>query len=128
MNIVAIFAAAAALNWTMPDGKVVTETQELVPFDDGVKLELSREKILSMKAKRLDIIPDFAHAKKGEGGTVVTFTLSADAWGGTAARRPGWVQFEKGGSPVWPVLPPHKERYRLNLGTLYADRFGRIKR
>ena len=67
-------------------------------------------------------------AKKGDDGTVVTFTLSADAWGGTAARRPGWVQFEKGGSPVWPVLPPHKERYRLNLGTLYADRFGRIKR
>ena len=69
-----------------------------------------------------------ASAKKGDGGTVVTFTLSADGWGGTAARRPGWVQFVKGGSPVWPDLPPHKERYRLNLGTLYADRFGRIKR
>ena len=68
MNIIAIFAATAALNWTMLDGKVVTETQELVPFDDGVKLELSRDKILSMNAKRLDVIPDFAHAKRGEGG------------------------------------------------------------
>ena len=64
MNAVAIFAATAALNWTMPDGKVVTETQELVPFDNGVKLELSRDKILSMKAKRLDVIPDFARANK----------------------------------------------------------------
>ena len=68
MNMFAILAAAAALNWTMPDGKVVTETKELVPLEDGVKLALSREKILSMKAKRLEIVPDFAHAKKGEGG------------------------------------------------------------
>ena len=68
MNIIAIFAATAALNWTMPDGKVVAEAQELVPFDDGVKLELSREKILSMNAKRLDVIPDFACAKRGESG------------------------------------------------------------
>ena len=64
MNIIAIFAATAALNWTMPDGKVVAEAQELVPFDDGVKLALSREKILSMNAKRLDVIPDFACAKR----------------------------------------------------------------
>ena len=68
MNIIAIFAATAALNWTMPDGKVVTETQELVPFDDGVRLEVARGRILSMKAKRLDVIPDFARAKKGETG------------------------------------------------------------
>ena len=68
MNTIAIFAAAAALNWTMPDGKVVTETQELKPFEGGVRLEVGREKILSMKAHRLDIVPDFAHAKKGEPG------------------------------------------------------------
>ena len=68
MNTIAILAASAALNWTMPDGKVVTETQELKPFADGVKLEVGREKFLSMKAKRLDIVPDFARAKKGESG------------------------------------------------------------
>ena len=53
MNAWAMFAVAAALNWTMPDGKVVSETQELVPFADGVRLELSRDTILSKKAKRL---------------------------------------------------------------------------
>ncbi len=68
MPALAMLAAAAALNWTMPDGKVVTETRELAPFADGVRLELSREKILSMKAKRLDVIPDFARARKGERG------------------------------------------------------------
>jgi hypothetical protein len=68
MNMVAIFAATAVLEWTMPDGKVVAETQELVPFDDGVRLEVSRDKILSKKAVRLDVIPDFARAKKGESG------------------------------------------------------------
>ena len=68
MNMLAMFAAAVALNWTMPDGKVVTETQELAPFADGVTLSVSREKFLAMKAKRLDIIPDFARAKKGESG------------------------------------------------------------
>ena len=68
MNALVMFAATVALNWTMPDGKVVSETQELVPFADGVRLELSRDTILSKKAKRLDIGPDFAQAKKGEAG------------------------------------------------------------
>ncbi|MBR4257955.1 MAG: hypothetical protein IKQ17_02880 [Kiritimatiellae bacterium] len=68
MTIVAMLAATAALNWTMPDGRVVAEEQELVPFEDGERIEVSREKILSMKAKRLDIVPDFARAKKGESG------------------------------------------------------------
>ena len=68
MSMTAILAATAALSWTMPDGRVVTETRELVPFDGGVKLELSRDKIQSMKAKQLDVIPDFARAKRGEDG------------------------------------------------------------
>ena len=68
MTLVAMLAATAALNWTMPDGRVVAEEQELVPFEDGERIEVSREKILSMKAKRLDIVPDFARAKKGESG------------------------------------------------------------
>ena len=68
MSMTAILAATAALSWTMPDGRVVTETCELVPFADGVRLELGRERILSMKAKRLDVVPDFARARKGEKG------------------------------------------------------------
>ena len=67
-------------------------------------------------------------AEKSEGGVTVTFTLSPCAWGGTASRRPSWVQFVKGSTPVWPSLPSHKEAYRLNLGALYADRFGRVLR
>ena len=68
MNVIALFAATAVLNWTMPDGQVVSEKQELKPFADGVTLEVGREKFLSMKAKRLDIIPDFARTKRGEDG------------------------------------------------------------
>ena len=68
MNLTALFAATAVLNWTLSDGTVVAETQELTPFADGVTLSVSREKILSMKAQRLDIVPDFARAQKGEPG------------------------------------------------------------
>ena len=60
--------ADALLNWTLPDGRVVSETQPLAPSAAGETLRVSRERILSMKAKRLDIIPDFARAKKGESG------------------------------------------------------------
>ena len=66
--MLAMLAAAAALSWTMPDGRVVEERIELARIDDGVRLEVSREKILAMKARRLDIVPDFARAKKGEAG------------------------------------------------------------
>ena len=68
MNTIALLAAIAALDWTMPDGSVVSETQELLPFDGGVRLVVSREQLHSMKAKRLTVTPDFATAKKGEDG------------------------------------------------------------
>ena len=68
MNVIAMLAASAVLNWTMPDGKVVSETQELAPFDGGVSLTVGREKLLAMNAKRLSVTPDFATAKKGEDG------------------------------------------------------------
>ena len=66
--MLAMLAAAAVLSWTMPDGRVAEERVELARIDDGVRLEVSREKILAMKARRLDIVPDFARAKKGEAG------------------------------------------------------------
>ena len=61
-------SATATLNWTLSDGKVVTETQELQLFADGVALTVSRDKILSMGARELAVTPDFATAKKGEDG------------------------------------------------------------
>ena len=68
MNTIALLAAIAALDWTMPDGSVVSETRELLPFDGGMRLVVSREQLHSMKAKRLTVTPDFATAKKGEDG------------------------------------------------------------
>ncbi len=65
-----MMAISVLLNWTMPDGNVVKETVGLDSFASGhsTTLHLSKEKILSMKAVRLDIIPDFAQARKGEKG------------------------------------------------------------
>ena len=68
MVMSAILAAVAALKWTMPDGRVVEESKELVPFDGGERLEVGREEILARGAKRLDIVPAFAKATKGEAG------------------------------------------------------------
>ncbi|MBQ3749625.1 MAG: hypothetical protein II863_19610, partial [Kiritimatiellae bacterium] len=68
MGALTIFAATAVLNWTLPDGRAVTETCDLKTVDGGVRLEVSRDKILSMKAKSLDITPDFARARKGDDG------------------------------------------------------------
>ena len=68
MQMMLVLAATAALNWTMGDGRVVTETVDLVPSEGGETLTLSREKIRSMGAKRLDVVPDFARAAKGEAG------------------------------------------------------------
>jgi hypothetical protein len=65
--------------------------------------------------------------RKEGGATVVKFTLSALAWGGDGAKRPGWVQFSDGSAQAWPGLQRTKE-YRLNLGGLYANLFGRIVR
>lgn len=61
-------SSTAVLNWTLPDGTVVSEELALLPSADVATLRVSREKILSMKAKRLDIVPDFARAKTGENG------------------------------------------------------------
>jgi len=68
MNMIAMLAAVAALNWTMPDGKVVTETKELQSFDGGVRLVIPLDKIRSMNPISVDVTPDFASAKKGEDG------------------------------------------------------------
>ena len=68
MNFLILLASCATLNWTMSDGKTVSEKIEMSKTDYGEKLSLSREKIRAMGAKRLDIVPDFARARKGEAG------------------------------------------------------------
>jgi len=65
--------------------------------------------------------------RKEDDGIHVTFTLSALAWGGRDDRRPGWIQFMDGNSPLWPNLPRPGE-WRLNLGPLRGNLFGRILR
>jgi len=64
--------------------------------------------------------------KEGD-GLHVKFTLSSLAWGGCEDRRPGWIQFMDGNSPLWPDRKRNGES-RLNLGLLYANLFGRILR
>lgn len=61
-------SAKAVLDWTLQDGRTVSEEVALGSSADGVTLRLSREKILSMRAKRLNIVPDFARASTGEKG------------------------------------------------------------
>lgn len=68
MNFLILLASCATLNWTMSDGRTVSENIELSKADHGETLSLSREKIRAMGAKRLDIVPDFARARKGEAG------------------------------------------------------------
>lgn len=72
MNFITLLLVSAVLNWTGTDGKITSETIQLehsaVAGNTIETLRLSREKILSMNAKRLQIIPEFARAKKGEKG------------------------------------------------------------
>lgn len=68
MHMGLLIAAAAILNWTMDDGRIVKETIPLAPSNGVETLTVSRDKIRSMNAKRLDVIPEFALAKKGEAG------------------------------------------------------------
>lgn len=72
MNIISLLFFGALLNWTGADGKITSETIPLercvVEGREVCALRLSREKILSMDAVRLEIIPEFAYASKGEKG------------------------------------------------------------
>jgi len=60
----------ATLVWTFGDGRRVTETVGLVPAEDGAgeRLVLPRDRIRAKGAVRLDIVPEFARARKGERG------------------------------------------------------------
>ena len=103
---------AAGVSWYK--GVTVASAGKVTPIDWRNRVSPDHEVIASS-------------VRKEGGATVVKFTLSALAWGGNDARRPGWVQFSDGSSPLWPDLKRTKE-YRLNLGGLYANLFGRIVR
>ena len=67
--------------------------------------------------------------RKTADGTIVKFTLSAFSWGGTPARRPGWIKFMRERDTLWPESSnKHIDWHRLNIGPLYAHDFGRILR
>lgn len=66
----AVFGSAATLTWTFGNGTCATETVELVPAEDGAgeRLVLSRRLIEAKGAVRLEIVPEFAKAARGERG------------------------------------------------------------
>ena len=66
---VGVEAATAQLTWKLKDGRTVQETVALAPAREGVEtLTLSKDAIVAKGAKELEIVPEFATAKKGEKG------------------------------------------------------------
>ena len=103
---------AAGVSWYK--GVTISSNGKVVPIDWHNRISPDHEVVTSTVRKEGD-------------GIHVTFTLSALAWGGRDDRRPGWIQFTDGNSPLWPDLKPTGEG-RLNLGSLRANLFGRILR
>lgn len=104
----------AGVSWYK--GVVVNANGKVVPFNWYNRISPDHEVVES------SVVRD-------EGGTTVKFTLSAFAWGDSVARRPGWVQFSRdaGAIRLWPASNEDR-KYRLNLGCLNANQFGRIVR
>ena len=57
---------------------------------------------------------------------VYTLVLAAEGWSRNTRLRPEWLQLRLCDGSVWPPLPPAD--YRLNLGKVQANRFGRLVR
>ena len=57
---------------------------------------------------------------------VYTLRLAAEGWGRDTRLRPGWLQIRLPDGRRWPDLP--EAGYRLNLGDVRGDRFGRLLR
>ena len=55
-----------------------------------------------------------------------TLVLAADGWGRETRLRPEWLALRTANGCVWPAVP--QADYRLNLGCVQGDRFGRILR
>ena len=61
-------AAELELAWTLKDGRVEKETAPLVEKDGALTFSLSAAAIRAKGAKRLEMAPDFATARKGDAG------------------------------------------------------------
>lgn len=68
LGLPSVAASTATLTWTLAGGATVEERLPLEDVADGERLVLPREKIRAMNARRLDIVPDFARARRGERG------------------------------------------------------------
>ena len=67
-GVLAARASEVELKWTLEKGGVEKESRALVEKDGAFSLRLSRDEIRAKGAKKLEIVPDFARAKKGEDG------------------------------------------------------------
>ena len=63
-----LYAAEIELTWTLASGGIEREMRPLAEKNGAYALRMSREEIKSKDAKRLELKPDFACAKKGEEG------------------------------------------------------------
>ena len=63
-----VLASTAELKWFFRDGKTETESVNLVADGDVEKLSLAKATIAAKGAVKLEIVPEFAKAKRGEAG------------------------------------------------------------
>ena len=63
-----VSAAELELAWTLKDGRVEKETAPLVEKGGALTFSLPAATIRAKGAKRLEMTPDFATARKGDAG------------------------------------------------------------
>ena len=68
MVVVSAGAADMRMDWTLLNGKVVSETRPLVEKDGVLSFRVAQGEIRAKGAKRLEMTPDFATARKGDAG------------------------------------------------------------
>ena len=71
------------------------------------------------------VVKSFVTEKAGKGWTF-KLVLDARGWGGRTIKRPAWIVFSRGDSPMWPVFSPDPD-YRLNIGGFHPSDYGRIR-
>ena len=70
LGLVCLAAGAAdmRMTWTLLDGKTETETRPLAEKDGVLSFRVAQGEIRAKGAKRLEMTPDFATARKGDAG------------------------------------------------------------
>ena len=79
-------AAELELAWTLKDGRVEKETAPLVEKGGALMFSLPAATIRAKGAKRLEMTPDFATARKGDAGYWGSTARSAATRATTRAR------------------------------------------